>query len=269
MRVGLPAFERRRCRRAETRAARPAARPSARPCVDSSAGRTIVGVSIVSVRAMAPASASRRSMISRAAGVQSRVGRDQHVRRDERPRFACRTRRARSESPTAARRSPPRRRRCRRRRTAAAATTRAFRATAIRRTNLIRLNLHTCSTTRPSRRTSRASAIAASSASCVTSTIVVPRARWIVAQQLHDVTAVGGVEIAGRLVGQHDRRIVGQRARERDALLLAAGQLRRIVMRAPGQPHFLEQRVGPRAGHRRRRQSPSAPRRSRTPSATE
>ena len=54
------------------------------------------------------------------------------------------------------------------------------------------------------------------------------------------------VEIPGRLVGQHDRRIVGERARQRDALLLAAGQLRRIVMRPAGQPDFLEQR--PRAG---------------------
>ena len=50
-------------------------------------------------------------------------------------------------------------------------------------------------------------------------------------QQLHDVAAVGAVEVAGWLVGQHDRRVVGQGAGERDALLLAAGELRRIVMR--------------------------------------
>ena len=49
------------------------------------------------------------------------------------------------------------------------------------------------------------------------------------------------VEVAGRLVGQHDRRIVGERARDRDALLLAARQLRRIVMRAIGQPNLVEQ----------------------------
>ena len=71
-----------------------------------------------------------------------------------------------------------------------------------------------------------------------------------VAQQLHDVAAVGAVEVAGRLVGQHDRRIVGQRARERHALLLAARELRRVVMRAAGQPDFLEQRSAraPRVG---------------------
>ena len=52
-----------------------------------------------------------------------------------------------------------------------------------------------------------------------------------VEQQVHDVAAGRRVEVAGRLVGQHDRRIVGERARDRDALLLAARELRRIVMR--------------------------------------
>ena len=44
---------------------------------------------------------------------------------------------------------------------------------------------------------------------------------------------VGGarVEIAGRLVGEQDARRVGDRARDRDALLLAAGQFRRPVGR--------------------------------------
>ena len=58
------------------------------------------------------------------------------------------------------------------------------------------------------------------------------------------------VQVAGRLVGEHDRRVVGQRARERDPLLLAAGQLRRIVMGAAGQPDFLQQLLGarPRVG---------------------
>ncbi len=88
----------------------------------------------------------------------------------------------------------------------------------------------------------------ASSASCVTSTSVgVPR-RVDVAQQVHDVPAVGAVEVARRLVGEQDRRVVGQRARQRDALLLAAGELRRIVMRAAGQADLVEQRAGPRRG---------------------
>ena len=87
--------------------------------------------------------------------------------------------------------------------------------------------------------------MAASSASCVTRTIVVPRAAMNLAQQLHDVAAGGGVEVAGRLVGQHDRRIVGQRAGERDPLLFASRQLRRVVMRAAGQSDLFEQRLRP------------------------
>ena len=64
---------------------------------------------------------------------------------------------------------------------------------------------------------------------------MVPRVAVNLAQQIHDVAAVARVEVAGRLVGQHDRRIVGERARQRDALLFAAGQLRRVVVRAAGQ----------------------------------
>ena len=43
---------------------------------------------------------------------------------------------------------------------------------------------------------------------------------------------VGGmlVEVAGRLVGEHQRRLVGERAGDRDALLLAARQLRRAMV---------------------------------------
>ena len=57
-------------------------------------------------------------------------------------------------------------------------------------------------------------------------------------QEVDDLVAGAGVEIAGRLVGEQDRRLVGQRPRDRHALLLAAGELRRIVMapRPPGRP---------------------------------
>ena len=87
-------------------------------------------------------------------------------------------------------------------------------------------------------------------------------------EQLDDLAAGGAVEIARRLVGQQDRRIVGERARDRDALLLAARQLRRIVMPAVRQPDVGEQRRARAPAHPSRRRSPSAPGCSRAPSAT-
>ncbi len=42
-------------------------------------------------------------------------------------------------------------------------------------------------------------------------------------EQRHDFGAGLGVEIAGRLVGQQDGRVVDERARDGDALALAAG----------------------------------------------
>ena len=51
------------------------------------------------------------------------------------------------------------------------------------------------------------------------------------------------VEIAGRLVGQEDARRVGDRARDGDALLLAAGQLGRPVRQA-----LLETEIGQELG---------------------
>ena len=44
-------------------------------------------------------------------------------------------------------------------------------------------------------------------------------------EQPHDFDARAGVEIAGRLVGQHQFRLVHQRAGNGDALLLSAGKL--------------------------------------------
>ena len=49
------------------------------------------------------------------------------------------------------------------------------------------------------------------------------------------------IEISGGLVREDDRRIVGQRTADGNALLFAAGELRRIVMRAIGEPDFPQQ----------------------------
>ena len=46
-----------------------------------------------------------------------------------------------------------------------------------------------------------------------------------------------GVERRGRLVEQHDLRVHAERARDRDALLLAAGELARIFVRLLGDLH--------------------------------
>src|SRR5262252_6552883 len=51
-------------------------------------------------------------------------------------------------------------------------------------------------------------------------------------QELDDLAAGRLVEIAGRLVGDEDGRVGRQRAGERHPLLLAAGELRRIVLAA-------------------------------------
>ena len=48
----------------------------------------------------------------------------------------------------------------------------------------------------------------------------------------HDLDAGLRVEVAGRLVGEQDRRIVDERPGDRDALTLAARQLVRPVRRA-------------------------------------
>ena len=50
------------------------------------------------------------------------------------------------------------------------------------------------------------------------------------AEHLHDLVAGLGVEVARRLVGEDDVRVVDQRAGDRDALLLAAGELGRAVV---------------------------------------
>ena len=74
VRVGLPALERRACRRAETPACTARSSTIRATCRDSSAGRAIVGVSIVSGARRRAASAS--ALIDRlraSSGVQSRV----------------------------------------------------------------------------------------------------------------------------------------------------------------------------------------------------
>src|SRR6516164_2979551 len=70
------------------------------------------------------------------------------------------------------------------------------------------------------------------------------RARDAVGAQLHeeleDRVAGVGVEVSGRLVGEHEGRVADERAGDRDALALPARQLRRGVGRARRQPDAIE-----------------------------
>ena len=62
-----------------------------------------------------------------------------------------------------------------------------------------------------------------------------------------------GVQVAGRLVGEHDGRIIHERARDGYALLLAAGQRRRRVVGAREQTRVVQH--APRAVDRLRLRS--------------
>jgi hypothetical protein len=60
------------------------------------------------------------------------------------------------------------------------------------------------------------------------------------AQQVHHRLAVGAVQVTRRLVGQEYAGRARDRARHRHALLLTAGELRRVVRRAVRHPHPLQ-----------------------------
>ncbi len=81
----------------------------------------------------------------------------------------------------------------------------------------------------------------ATSRSCVTRMTVKAFGPVEFAEEGHDVPAGARVQVAGRLVAEQDRRLVDQRPRDGDALLLAAGELVRPVVRAVGQADAAEQ----------------------------
>ncbi len=73
-----------------------------------------------------------------------------------------------------------------------------------------------------------------------------PRSLWPRNNKLDDIASGRLVEIAGRLVGNDDGGIGRERAGERDALLLAAGKLGRIVMEAVALARRRQARVAAR-----------------------
>ena len=73
------------------------------------------------------------------------------------------------------------------------------------------------------------------------------------AEQLEDLAARPRVEVAGRLVGEDDLRPGDERARDRDALLLSARQLRRTMVEPVFEPDRLDQLIEPACRACRRR----------------
>ena len=69
-------------------------------------------------------------------------------------------------------------------------------------------------------------------------------------EEIGDLLARRLVELAGRLVREQERRPVRERARNRDALHLATGQLRREVIDAAGKADILEKLPRPCAALR-------------------
>ena len=73
------------------------------------------------------------------------------------------------------------------------------------------------------------------------------------AEQLVDGVGVHGVQVAGRLVGQHERRAVHERAGDGHALLLPAGELVGVLLLEPLESEQREVLLGARDELRRSR----------------
>ena len=106
------------------------------------------------------------------------------------------------------------------------------RATRQRGTRLAHASAGAAASITPERMRSVRSQRAASAGSWVTSASVAPRSRGQREQEIDDRAPGRLVEIAGRLVGDQQRGPRRQRARERDALLLAARELGGIMAAA-------------------------------------
>ncbi len=91
----------------------------------------------------------------------------------------------------------------------------------------------------PSRICRRRGNVCAMFSSCVISTSVAPSAASSCNRRDH-LAPGPRVEVAGRLVGEDDLRALGDRARDRDPLALAARQLRRPVGQPVPEPDTLE-----------------------------
>ena len=124
------------------------------------------------------------------------------------------------------------------------------------------------STTRPSSSDTHRGSGADSAASWVMSTMVEPAAVEVV-ERVDDLGAGVAVEVAGRLVGQHERRLADDGAGDGHPLALAARQLPRAVVHAVrrGRPARARRGRGPAAAAAARRRTSARRPRSRPRSA--
>ena len=88
---------------------------------------------------------------------------------------------------------------------------------------------------------SRCGARAARSESWVATMTVEPCSARQILEQVDDLAAGRRVEVAGRLVGEHDTWLDRERPCDRDPLLLAARQMCGQVIGSLGEPHLVEQ----------------------------
>src|SRR5215510_4076371 len=238
----------------------------------SSAGRTIVATSIVSCRARMGACAKRLSRSARRSGVHGRLvpttrsaARSARDSRARLPLTVWMTDRSMTIAPTPI--ATQRKKNSRRRHDA------RISRSAISRTNVIifrgafapRTPLHVHSLAASPARSVHVAHSLRSLASSYDSSVAqrdggvgLLRQFRIVGHEHHgglpdavdvdeevdDLVARAAVEIPRGLVGEEDRGIVGERARDRHALLLPSRQLRRIVMAARRETDLREERIG-------------------------
>ena len=117
----------------------------------------------------------------------------------------------------------------------------------------IRDGSYSSSTTLPCPSVMRRSMRAASSWLWVAISAASFEARTSLASAVENVAGGLRVEVAGRLVGEQQPRRIGDGAGDGDALLLAAGQLRRPVRRPLLDPHIGEELHGALLGELPRR----------------